>query len=106
MCLRATRRGCWTLPGATRQVRRATERCAQTWTGASVRSEAERRVLYRLAVLHTGWTFAEAQTACGAENLAMGLADVVDSLVARSLINVEHGGIYTRYALLETVRRY
>jgi predicted ATPase/DNA-binding CsgD family transcriptional regulator len=72
----------------------------------SVLSEAERRVLYRLAVLDTGWTFAEAQTACGAENLAMGLADVVDSLVARSLINVEHGGIYTRYALLETVRRY
>ena len=85
--------------------RHRTLRASLDWS-FSVLAEAERRVLYRLAALDTGWTLAEAQAACGVDNLAMGLADVLDSLVAKSLVNVEHRSTQTQYSLLECVRHY
>ena len=69
-----------------------------------VLADGERRALYRLAALESGWTLAEAQAACAAEHVAVVISDVVDSLVAKSLINVEHGRTSTRYSLLDSSR--
>jgi predicted ATPase/DNA-binding CsgD family transcriptional regulator len=85
--------------------RHRTLRSSLDWSFSAL-AEGERRVLYRLAELHTGWTLAEAQTACAAEHVAAGIADVLDTLVAKSLIAVEHGRATTRYSLLDSERRY
>ena len=67
----------------------------------------EQRLLRRLAVFSGGWTLEAAESVCvegGVE--AWQVLDGHDSLVAKSLIQVDDQGSEARYSLLETVRQY
>ncbi len=69
--------------------------------------EPERVLLRRLSVFTGGWTLDAAQAICATEGIEPEhLIDVLGSLVARSLVDVEDRGGRTRYRLLETVRLY
>ncbi|GAA2868770.1 BTAD domain-containing putative transcriptional regulator [Pseudonocardia halophobica] len=67
----------------------------------------EERVLFRrLAVFRGSWTLEEAEAACAGDPLPAGaVLDVLDRLVARSLVVDAHGGD-GRFRMLETVRAY
>jgi len=86
--------------------RHQTLRAAIDWS-YDLLSEAERRLLARLAVFAGGCTRAAAQAVCSGEPIAAReVFDLIVSLVDRSLVIAERDHPETRYRLLETIREY
>ncbi len=70
-------------------------------------SEAEKALLCRLSVFAGGWTLETAETVCAGDPIEEGeTADLLSSLVDKSLVVAETKGSAGRYRLLETVRQY
>ena len=70
-------------------------------------SENQRLLFRRLSVFVGGFTLDAAETVCADETLpAAVIGDELPHLVEKSLINVEHLGISTRYVFLDTIRVY
>lgn len=86
--------------------RHATLRAAIDWS-YDMLSDAEQRLLARLAVFSGGCTLDAVEEICSGEPvLRDAVIDVVASLVARSLVVAEDTEQGTRYRLLETIRQY
>ena len=89
--------------------RHQTLRHAVQWS-YDLLTETEQRVLQRVAVFAGGFTLAAANSVCAydldgdADELAM--LDVLDSLVRKSLVQVERSETDLRYATLETIRQF
>ena len=70
-------------------------------------SDAERRLLHRLAVFAGGWTLETAQAICAGEPLA---ADTIEglllSLADKSLVAADESHGTTRFTMLQAVREY
>jgi hypothetical protein len=97
-----------TLAGGRRRAvqRHQTLRAAIDWS-YQLCSEAERRLLARLAVFAAGCTEEAAEVVCGAEPLSGGeVFEQLAALVAKSLVVAQRQGPTTRYRLLETIREY
>src|SRR5262249_3073545 len=70
-------------------------------------SEPERTFLRRLAVFAGGWSLEAAESVCASEGLdADAMLDLLQGLISKSLVVVDHEGQAPRYRLLETVRQY
>jgi predicted ATPase len=70
-------------------------------------SEAERRLLDRLAVFAGGFTLEAVEAVCAGDPIDVEEAfDLLAGLVARSLVVATVSGSTTRYRLLETIRQY
>lgn len=68
---------------------------------------AERSVLCQVAVFAGGWYLPAAEAICELDDeLFVTIADVLTSLVEKSLVHVESAADAVRYRLLETVRHY
>jgi predicted ATPase len=68
---------------------------------------AEQAVLRRLAVFAGGWALAAAEVVCADKHVNAELVlELLDELVARSLVYVYQSNGAPRYGLLETVRQY
>jgi non-specific serine/threonine protein kinase len=104
------------------QPRQQTLRATMDWSWELL-SGAEQLLLRRLAVFACGWTLAAAQALCAGLDFeeeqpcvvedavpsgeAWAVLDLLDGLVSKSLVQVEHlEGEGARYRLLETVRQY
>ncbi len=86
--------------------RQQTLQAALDWSHDLLR-DPERRLLRRLSVFAGGWSLDAAQAVCARDDLDPdSMVDVLGSLVARSLVDVQDRGSHTRYRLLETVRIY
>jgi predicted ATPase len=96
-----------TLAGGRRRAvqRHQTLRAAIDWS-YQLCSEAERRLLARLAVFAGGWGEEAARAVCGGEPLDGEVFEVLAGLVAKSLVVAQRDGSTTRYRLLETIREY
>jgi predicted ATPase/class 3 adenylate cyclase len=69
--------------------------------------DLEQTVLNRLSVFAGGCTLAAIETVCADGLDALELVDVVDSLVAKSLVVADRrSAMATRYRLLETIRQF
>jgi predicted ATPase/class 3 adenylate cyclase len=75
--------------------RQRTLRAAIEWS-YDLLSPTEQSLLTRLAVFSGGWTFAAAEAVCGGE------LELVDSLLAKSLIRFDG----ERYSMLETIHEF
>jgi predicted ATPase/class 3 adenylate cyclase len=70
-------------------------------------SEPEQRLLARVAVFSGGWTLdAAEEVGAGGPVNADEVFELIERLVARSLVVAEDRGFQTRYRLLETIREY
>jgi len=70
-------------------------------------SEPERGVLRRLSVFVNGFDLRAAEAVCAYDAVAsFDVADVLASLVNKSLVNVERASGSLRYRMLETIRQY
>ena len=70
-------------------------------------SEAQQRLLARLAVFAGGCTLEAAETVCAGDPIAGDeVLELVAGLVDRSLVVADDAGPDTRYRLLETIRQY
>jgi predicted ATPase len=70
-------------------------------------TEPEQQLLARLSVFAAGCTLEAAETVCGGDGIDPNTVfELLDRLVARSLIVAEEHGPETRYRLLETIRQY
>ncbi len=70
-------------------------------------TEQERQVLRRLSVFVASFSLEGAEAVCASETLeSFGIARIVGSLVAKSLVAVERSGDLLRYRLLETILRF
>jgi predicted ATPase/class 3 adenylate cyclase len=86
--------------------RQRTLRAALDWSYALL-SDAERLLLDRLSVFAGGWTLDAAEAVCAGEGVeAWEILDLLDSLVRKSLLQVEEADRELRYGLLETVRQH
>jgi predicted ATPase len=86
--------------------RHQTLRAAIDWS-YQLCSEAEQRLLARLAVFAGGCTEEAAEEVCGVEPLsAVDVFELLAGLVAKSLVVAQRDGPTTRYRLLETIREY
>jgi predicted ATPase len=97
-----------TLAGGRRRAvqRHQTLRAAIDWS-YQLCSDAERRLLARLAVFAGGWSREAAEAVCGEEPLAGGqVFELLAGLVAKSLVVAQRDGPATRYRLLETIREF
>jgi predicted ATPase len=97
-----------TLAGGRRRAvqRHQTLRAAIDWS-YQLCSEAERRLLARLAVFAGGWGEEAAEAVCGKEPLSgREVFELLVGLVAKSLVVAQRDGPTTRYRLLETMREY
>jgi predicted ATPase len=97
-----------TLAGGRRRAvqRHQTLRAAIDWS-YQLCSEAERRLLARLAVFAGGCSREAAETVCSDDQLSPGrVFELLAGLVAKSLIVAQRDGPTTRYRLLETIREY
>jgi hypothetical protein len=97
-----------TLAGGRRHAvqRHQTLRAAIDWS-YQLCSDAERRLLARLAVFTGGCTDEAAEAICGAHPLSEGeVFELLAGLVAKSLVVAQRDGSSTRYRLLETIREY
>jgi len=72
--------------------------------------ETEQRVLQRASVFAGGFSLAAATTVCGVdperELDEYEMLDVIDSLVRKSLVDVERTSAEPRYTMLETIRQF
>jgi predicted ATPase len=69
--------------------------------------ETEQALLDRLSVFAGGWTIAAAEAICTEDGVEQWqVLDLLDSLVNKSLVQVDEAGGEVRYGLLETVRQY
>jgi predicted ATPase len=97
-----------TLAGGRRRAvqRHQTLRAAIDWS-YQLCSQAERRLLARLAVFSGGCTDEAAEAVCGTDPLSDGeVFELLAGLVAKSLVVAQRDGPATRYRLLETIREY
>lgn len=86
--------------------RQRTLRAAIDWS-YDLLSGSERRVFERLSILEGTCTLAMATNACGSNDLATtDVIDLVSALVSKSLVVADHHNAFTRYSLLEPIRRY
>jgi predicted ATPase/DNA-binding CsgD family transcriptional regulator len=86
--------------------RQQTLRATLDWSYALLDDE-ERLVFRRLAVFVGGWTLRAAEAVCGDDALPTdNVADVLERLVAKSLVQVDQQPDSVRYHYLETVRNY
>jgi predicted ATPase/class 3 adenylate cyclase len=70
-------------------------------------NELERAVLRRLTVFVNGFDLQAAESVCAAEFLEpFEVADIIGSLVDKSLVAAERGDSSLRYRLLETIRQF
>ncbi|HEY2595038.1 MAG TPA: NB-ARC domain-containing protein, partial [Chloroflexota bacterium] len=70
-------------------------------------TDAEQRLLRRLAIFTGGCTFDGVQAVCsGADSDPNDLTMLLDRLVGHSLVVADTRGEHTRFSLLETVRQY
>jgi predicted ATPase len=70
-------------------------------------AEAEQVLLRRVALLRGCWTLQDAKAVCDDTALPVSLlTDVLDMLVAKSLVLVKYQGVETHYWLLEVLRQY
>ena len=70
-------------------------------------SEPEREVLRRLSVFVNGFDLAAAEAVATTATVdAFDIADILGSLVNKSLVTAEHASTTLRYRLLETIRQY
>ncbi|HVB51631.1 MAG TPA: adenylate/guanylate cyclase domain-containing protein [Acidimicrobiales bacterium] len=70
-------------------------------------SEPEREALRRLSVFVGGFDLQAAESVCATETLeAFDVADLLSSLVNKSLVGAERLSTALRYRLLETIRQY
>jgi predicted ATPase/DNA-binding CsgD family transcriptional regulator len=87
-------------------LRQQTLRATIDWSYALL-TEAECRLLRKLAVFTGGCTFEGIQAVCGGLERGAGeLGDVLDRLVGHSLVIADTRHERTRFSLLETVRQY
>jgi predicted ATPase/class 3 adenylate cyclase len=93
--------------GARRALERhQTLRHAVQWS-YDLLTPAERTVLARASVFYGGFSLEAAESICaGGEIAAIDILDICDSLVRKSLVNVERSGAGIRYGLLETIRQF
>jgi predicted ATPase len=97
-----------TLAGGRRRAvqRHQTLRAAIDWS-FQLCSEAERRLLARMAVFAGSFGEEAAETVCGGDPLSPGAVfEWLAGLVAKSLVVAQRDGSTTRYRLLETLREY
>ncbi|MBV9353894.1 MAG: hypothetical protein JO023_00055, partial [Chloroflexi bacterium] len=86
--------------------RQRTLQAALEWSYSLLDAD-ERMMLRRLAVFVGGWTLEAAQAVCGDDSLSAELIlEVLERLVAKSLVVADHHGTGVRYRQLETVRAY
>jgi predicted ATPase/class 3 adenylate cyclase len=86
--------------------RHQTLRAAIDWS-YQLCSQAERRLLARLAVFAGGCSEEAAEAVCGEEPLSGGeVFELLAGLVAKSLVVAQRDGPTTRYRLLETIREF
>ena len=68
---------------------------------------AEQTVLSRLSVFVGGFDLVAAEVVCGADPLSEGdVLDLLQSLVEKSLVIIDHSEEAARYSMLETIRDY
>ena len=86
--------------------RQQTLRATVGWS-YSLLTGAERVLLARLSVFAGGFDLAAAEAVCGSGDLdVLGVADLLGSLVDKSLVAAEPAGTGLRYRLLETIRLF
>jgi tetratricopeptide (TPR) repeat protein len=69
--------------------------------------DGERRVLQRLSLFVGGFTLAAAESVCGADGIApIDVADLVSSLVDKSLVSMTRTENVVRFGLLDSVRSF
>jgi predicted ATPase len=86
--------------------RHQTLRAAIDWS-YELASEAQRRLLARLAVFAGGCTLEAAEEVCAGDPVDQGVVwELMAGLVSQSLVVAEDHGLDTRYRLLETIRQY
>src|SRR2546427_877636 len=98
------------LTGSRRSMERhQTLRHAVQWS-YDLLNEVERRVLQRASVFAGSFSLAAATAVCGRDaqgNLdEFEILDVLDSLVRKSLVNVDRTSEELRYSMLETIRQF
>ena len=96
------------LTGGSRRAleRHQTLRSAVQWS-YDLLSATERLVLGRASVFAGGFTLEAAEAVCaGGDVAAADVLDLLDSLVRKSLVNVDRAGSVLRYSLLETIRQF
>jgi predicted ATPase len=95
-----------TVAPRTAPARQQTLRATIDWSYTLLTSQ-ERCLLRRLAGFSGGFTFEAAAAVCADQDLpASRILDLVDRLVAKSLVLVLTAHATTRYTLLETLRQY
>ncbi len=86
--------------------RQQTLRATVDWS-YSLLNEAERATLRRLSGFAGGFDLPAAEAVCAAEDIdVFDVADLVGSLVDKSLVAIDRAGADDRYHLLETIRQY
>jgi predicted ATPase/class 3 adenylate cyclase len=86
--------------------RQQTMRALIEWS-YNLLSEQEQRLFRRVAIFVGGWTLEAAEAVCTDETLdALDAADVLSSLVEKSLVVADLGRDSTRYGLLESMRAF
>ena len=96
------------LTGGRRTVveRHQTLRATVDWS-YDLLNDGERLVFDRLGVFAGGFTLGAAEAVVGDDRIAAGdVVDVLDTLVARSMVALDEAASETRYELLETMRQY
>ena len=86
--------------------RQQTLRAAVDWSH-DLLAKDEQALLRRLAVFAGGWNLEAAEDVVAGDGLdRRDVLDLLDRLVARSLVVVEEQDLHARYRLLETIRQY
>jgi predicted ATPase/DNA-binding XRE family transcriptional regulator len=96
------------LAGGSRDLpaRQQTMRATITWS-YDLLTPDERRLLERASVFAGGFTLAAAEVVCGADDIPRdAVADLIGSLVDKSLVNISRSEGLQRYVLLESVRSF
>ncbi len=96
------------LTGGSRNVlpRQQTLRAAVDWSFAML-SQPEQTVLQRMSVFVDGFDLEAAEAVCGLDDIdPFDMADIIGSLVDKSLVIAEQQGGDVRYRLLETIRQF
>ena len=105
-CACASLSSCSPAAAAPALPRQRTLRAALEWSH-DLLSEAERKVLRRLAVFPGGFTLEAASAVAGCDEITVDdVVEHVANLVTKSLMVADVGGVAPRYRLLGTTRAY